>query len=231
MVLATAAFSIATLQLPTVCSKQFDTQNYVFAFKTDTGFLTLLSEINGRISDMGFQIRRAKWPPAGDSPAPQLYLGFVNKEADESSKKASKYRTKDGKPDVRYAAFFRALLEKIASHPGDLSTGLGSVSLSDALNCKLTIPEGLVSSQSAAQSQPQSQIQLQKDLATFRASDRQTALNQFVTDGWLAFDPSPDEGNRGYCLGPRSFLELPRVLEDMDLQPVARQAFEDAILN
>jgi hypothetical protein len=39
-----------------------------------------------------------------------LYIGFVNKEADESSKKATGYRTKDGKPDVYYAAFFRAVV-------------------------------------------------------------------------------------------------------------------------
>jgi len=176
---------------------------------------------------MGFQIRRAKWPPSGNSPPPQLYLGFVNTEADDSSKKASKYCTKDGKPDARYAAFFRALLEKIATHPGDVDTGLGSVSLSDALNCKLTIPDA------SSQSQGQSQVQLQKDLATFRASDRQAALNQFVTDGWLSFDPSRGsvEGSRGYCLGPRSFLELPRVLEDMEMQPLAKQAFEAAIFS
>lgn len=38
------------------------------------------------------------------------YIGFVNREADEDSKKASKYRGKDGKPDVRHTAFFRALV-------------------------------------------------------------------------------------------------------------------------
>jgi hypothetical protein len=200
---------------------------FFLGFPTDAGFLTMVSEINSRISAMGFQIRRAKWPPSGNSPPPQLYVGFVNTEADDSSKKASRYCTKDGKPDARYAAFFRALLDKIAAHPGDVNTGLGSVSLCDALNCKLTIPDA----SSQGQSQGQSQVQLQKDLATFRASDRQAALNQFVTDGWLSFDPSRESEGQGYCLGPRSFLELPRVLEDMEMQPLAKQAFEAAIFS
>lgn len=42
------------------------------------------------------------------------YLGFVNKEADEASKKASRYKLKDGKVDVNYAAFFKALVRLIA---------------------------------------------------------------------------------------------------------------------
>lgn len=39
------------------------------------------------------------------------YLGFVNKEADEASKRSVRYRgAKDGKPDTRVTAFFRALV-------------------------------------------------------------------------------------------------------------------------
>ncbi len=40
----------------------------------------------------------------------QEYIGFVNREGDEESRAAGKYRGKDGKPDVRHAAFFRALV-------------------------------------------------------------------------------------------------------------------------
>lgn len=39
-----------------------------------------------------------------------VYIGFVNKEADEMSKKASAYTRNDGKIDACYAAFFRALV-------------------------------------------------------------------------------------------------------------------------
>ena len=40
----------------------------------------------------------------------QEYIGFVNREADEDSKHSTKYRGRDGKPDVRHTAFFRALV-------------------------------------------------------------------------------------------------------------------------
>ena len=34
----------------------------------------------------------------------------MNRESDESSRQATRFRTKDGKPDIRYAAYFRALV-------------------------------------------------------------------------------------------------------------------------
>ena len=41
----------------------------------------------------------------------QYYLGFVNTEADEASKRSVKYRgAKDGKPDTRITAYFKALV-------------------------------------------------------------------------------------------------------------------------
>lgn len=41
----------------------------------------------------------------------EWYLGFVNREGDEPSKRATKYRgAKDGKPDTRITAYFRALV-------------------------------------------------------------------------------------------------------------------------
>jgi hypothetical protein len=48
------------------------------------------------------------------------YVGFVNREADEDSKRAGKYRGRDGKPDVRLTAFYRALVSVVygqASRP------------------------------------------------------------------------------------------------------------------
>ena len=44
------------------------------------------------------------------------YVGFVNKEADEISKKATNYKLKDGKPNVLYAAFFKSLLDGMCSN-------------------------------------------------------------------------------------------------------------------
>jgi hypothetical protein len=38
------------------------------------------------------------------------YIGFVNLEADEESRRSGRYRTKEGKPDVRVFALFRALV-------------------------------------------------------------------------------------------------------------------------
>ena len=48
-------------------------------------------------------------PLQGDA---QEYVGFVNREADEESKRSGRYRGKDGKPDVRHTAFFRALVRR-----------------------------------------------------------------------------------------------------------------------
>ena len=38
------------------------------------------------------------------------YIGFINTESDDLSKGATRFRTKEGKPDIRYAAYFRALV-------------------------------------------------------------------------------------------------------------------------
>ena len=48
-------------------------------------------------------------------PRPQadgdFYLGFVNREGDEAAKRATAYRgAKDGKPDTRVTAYFKALV-------------------------------------------------------------------------------------------------------------------------
>ena len=43
----------------------------------------------------------------------EYYLGFVNREADEPSKRSVKYRgAKDGKPDTRVTAYFKALVSE-----------------------------------------------------------------------------------------------------------------------
>lgn len=53
-------------------------------------------------------------PLQGDG---EWYLGYVNREADEVSKRSAKYRVaKDGKPDTRVTAYFRALVR--AAQPG-----------------------------------------------------------------------------------------------------------------
>ena len=54
------------------------------------------------------------------------YVGFVNKEADEISKKATNYKLKDGKPNVLYAAFFKSLLDGMCSNE-DVSDSLGYI--------------------------------------------------------------------------------------------------------
>lgn len=152
--------------------------------------------------------------PQGDHPRPQVYIGFVNTEADQESKRATAYRTRDGKPDIRYAAFFRALLERIAEDAGSPTTGLGSVSNSEAWTIPIAFgggEEGL----SASTGQP-----------TFHLTDREVALDLFVKDGWLA--SSSDDAN-AYCLGPRSFLELGPMLANVELQPLAKAALQKAI--
>ena len=62
--------------------------------------------MNLEISSYGFEVRQISFRD-------ETYVGFVNKEADSCSAKATGYR-KDGKPNGAYTSFFGALLEAMA---------------------------------------------------------------------------------------------------------------------
>ncbi|KAH7617156.1 hypothetical protein Ndes2526B_g07748 [Nannochloris sp. 'desiccata'] len=202
----------------------------ICALDTDAGYLAFISDIGANISFSGFELRRAKWP--GDD---QIYLGFVNVVSDESSKRATPFKSKDNRPDVRYTAYFRALLEKIAGHPGQLdgplsSNGLGFISTKDALNLNFTLaaaPEPDANDGEAGPStQRQQQVLAGAAAQPFRPSDKDRALKYFVEQGWLAKTPNQETC---YSLGPRSFLELGTMLAEMDLEPGPKAALEAAI--
>lgn len=55
------------------------------------------------------------------------------------------------------------------------------------------------------------------------ASAREQALNQLVADGWLDHHLGH---NDAYCLGVRSYLELGRMILEMDLPEKNREALE-----
>jgi hypothetical protein len=99
----------------------------------DAGYLQFISDISASISFAGFELRRAKWPVSvfisfipkisrlikklklfSFSPSHQgddkAYLGFVNVISDEPSKRATPFKSKDNKADIRYTAYFTALV-------------------------------------------------------------------------------------------------------------------------
>jgi hypothetical protein len=166
-------------------------------------------------------------PQGNDS----TYIGFVNLEPDEPSKRATKHRTKDGRPDLRYPAYFKALVDHIASHPGSPSS-MGWVSITDALNVSLAAPQP---TQPAAAAGPSSPATQQPHLAAgasgalpaMRLEQREEALACFVADGWLSY--TPDQLNC-YSLGPRALLELgPSLLENEDLGDGPKRVLEKAL--
>lgn len=61
-------------------------------------------------------------------------------------------------------------------------------------------------------------------LPPLRNVDKEEALDVFVTDGWLGRHP-----DQGYCLGPRSLLELGPMILEMDVPDATRQAVNKAL--
>lgn len=99
---------------------------------------------------------------------------------------------------------------------------IASISTKDALNIRITAPllagadEDDEASQNAAPSIPE-----------LRLGERQSALEYFVSDGWL-HQPMEDSS---YCLGPRSYLELgSALLEEIDDLPAeTKETIEKAL--
>lgn len=131
------------------------------------------------------------------------YIGFVNKEADEMSKRATQYRLKDGKPNILYAAFFKSLLDGMCSNQ-DVSGALGFITEQDAFYIPVVMPkegEAGESSEEVAE-------------VVMSLSDRKKALDAFVSDGWVS---KHSQEESGYCFGPRTVLELGPMLLKRDL--------------
>lgn len=126
----------------------------------------------------------------------KVYVGFVNREADEMSKKSTGYRTKDGKPDVKMAAYFKSLVEKI-SICEDPVDGIGYITSQDAYYAPIYVPD--------EENQGEGSQQQLKEVQGFSITDREKSLDAFKRDGWLSEHPK-EEGL--LCLGPRAILEL-----------------------
>jgi len=140
----------------------------------------------------------------------------VNTEADGPSKLATRHRTKDGKPDVRYSAFFKALVEAIAGKEDDNDAGgLGWVNTGEALNLTLRNPASHNNAEAG-----------DCGMQNLNLAERESALSSFVTDGWLDFHPT---NKTAYSLGPRAYMELGPMLLGMGLSDGARKSLEQAL--
>ncbi|KAI7839617.1 hypothetical protein COHA_006617 [Chlorella ohadii] len=179
----------------------------------DASYFHFVADVNQQLQFAQLELRRVKY--LGDG---EYYLGFVNREADEPSKRSVKYRgAKDGKPDTRITAYFKALLETIATS-ASAEQGLGYVNTRDALNISLA------AAAAATQGEDEEAVALRQQAEEIRKlgmKERETALGQLTMDGWLAHMP----GKAGcYTLGPRSFLELGQYICGLDLPPATAQA-------
>ena len=161
----------------------------------------LLASMNLEITSYGFEVRQISFRD-------ETYVGFVNKEADVCSAKATGYR-KDGKPNGAYTSFFGALLDAMAT--SDTAT----VSDRDAYYLPIRLAGGDGASEATGgteggQGPSRSQGQ-QEGTLEMSLTERQQALDAFSADGWLS-----REGGEAFGFGPRTLLELSQVVLSMD---------------
>lgn len=182
----------------------------------DAGFFDFLSEINKALEFAQFKVKTIT------NPADKTrYIGFVNSTADEESKRAGKYKNKEGKPDLGITAFFRALLEHIATSDdgddNDNNAGAGGSGRNTSVSVSSS-PLGYISVNDAFRINTDNQPQPEESekfkptpIPHMGAIARERALKQLVQDGWLA---QTTEGGKveGYCLGVRTLLELNQYL-------------------
>ncbi len=164
----------------------------------------LLASMNLEISSYGFEVRQISFRD-------ETYVGFVNKEADACSAKATGYR-KDGKPNGAYTSFFGALLEAMAT------SDTGTVSDQDAYYLPIRVAGGGGASQGDVVTQEggesggsRSQGREERGTLEMSLTERQRALDAFLADGWLA-----REGGDAFGFGPRTLLELSQVVLSME---------------
>lgn len=214
--------------LQAVMARQFlreddakDLYRQITGAQNDAFYFHFVGEVNQQLEFARFELRRAMY--LADN---QHYLGFVNKEADEASKRSVKYRgAKDGKPDTRITAYFRALLERIATS-ATAEAGLGYLSSRQALNLSLRAELPVTQAGAEEDADLAAMRQQAEEVSKLGLKERETALAQLSADGWLAHMP----GKPGcYTLGPRSFLELGRYILALDLPPATAEALQGLV--
>ena len=172
----------------------------------------IIADVNMDISHMGFELKKIQHFDG------TVYIGFVNKEADEASKSATAYKTKDGKPNAIVTSYFRTLLDKIADcqEPVD---DVGFISSQDAYYIPISVRSSEVDEGEGGSASQQA--------GHLNMSDRQKALDQFVKDGWLSMHPSDETL---YTFGPRAVLELgPWLLKEFQMAEESERVMRRAL--
>lgn len=118
---------------------------------------------------------------------------------------------------VSYVLLFAcAQLAAIAADP-TAQAGVGSASSIALLNMDLAQP---IAGQEATEAQQAAAAQAKK----LTKADKERLLGQLVAEGWLQHSSR----RSGYfCIGPRSFMELPELLLSMELPDATKAAWED----
>ena len=95
--------------------------------------------------------------------------------------------------------------------------GVGSASSIALLNMDLTQP---IAGQEATEAQQAAAAQAKK----LTKGDKERLLGQLVAEGWLQYSST----RSGYfCIGPRSFMELPDLLLSMEMPDTTKEAWEN----
>uniref|UniRef100_A0A1D2ABU7 Non-structural maintenance of chromosomes element 1 homolog n=1 Tax=Auxenochlorella protothecoides TaxID=3075 RepID=A0A1D2ABU7_AUXPR len=172
----------------------------------DQRYFEFIAKINLDISFAGFELRRLLFTVDN-----QYYLGYVNRLADEQSKKAHPYSDKDGRPSLSHTSYFKHLIQQIAA-ASNHAEGPGYLTTGEALN----MPLGGFGATQASQGGTVPQ--------RLAVGEREASLQRFLEDGWLAEFPQVPGS---FTLGVRTLLELPGwILEAEELPETTRQVLE-----
>ena len=194
---------------------------YIVAMMGESGYRSagstvtveeIIADVNMDIAPLGFELKKIQHFDGS------VYIGFVNKEADEASKGATAYKMKDGKPNAMVTLYFRTLLDKIADCQEPID-GIGFISSQDAYYIPISIRSSEVGEGEGSSASQQA--------GHLTMSDRQMALDNFVRDGWLSMHPSNETL---YTFGPRAVLELgPWVLKEFQMVEESEQVMRRAL--
>lgn len=169
-----------------------------------------IADVNRNIKFLELEIRRMLFP------AEQAwYVALVNTTEDSPSRSlVAPY--KDPPADLynhTELAFFRALVEAIATSDEAVQAGVPVMSTTAALHLSFS---------AASESQAGTSQGTQGSIRDLTKSERQDVLTRLTRDKWLARDP----GERGGILGPRTLMALRPWVRSLDVSEETRQEWD-----
>lgn len=179
----------------------------------DSAFEAAKSALNFDLLPLNLQLNTIRHPLDGAK-----YIGLVNILSDESSKVASRF-------SVPQREFFRAVIDFVATEGDVTAPGVCSASETDLMNMQ-GVGSGTQAMQAsqAAGSSSQAAAAGGGGSKPLSKAERVQALRELAAQGWLAVvtggsgagTSAAAAGGTRYSLGPRTFLELGKMLLEME---------------